>query len=105
MLSRVICTKYLKASPFRSFKGSSNQKGWAPRGAGYKRCLGFGRKTEKGKGRYPHCPEVLIEAGLGSGERRREAGMKEVGGKTREQFDLRRLITAGGSFGVLFRIL
>lgn len=39
--------KISKGSPFHSFKGYSNQKDWAPRGAGYKPCLGFGGKTEK----------------------------------------------------------
>lgn len=63
-----------------------------------KLCLGFGGKIEKGKKRYLHFPEILIEAGLRSGERRRKTERKGVGGKTGEQFDLRQLITAGGLF-------
>lgn len=98
MFSRVIDPIYLMASPLHSFKGSRNQRVWAPQRAGFKLCLGFGGKTEKGKRIYPHCPEVLIEAGLGSGERRRKAGMKGVEGKTGEQFGLRQLITSGGLF-------
>lgn len=86
------------ASPLHSFKGSRNHRVWAPQRAGYKLCLGFGGKTEKGKRMYPHCPEVLIGGGAGIGERRRKAGMKRVEGKTGEQFNLQQLITSGGLF-------
>lgn len=74
VFSRVIYTKYLMDSPLHSFKSSNNQRGWDPQGAGYKIFLGFGGKTEKGRGNL-HCPEVLMEEGLGSGERKRKAGM------------------------------
>lgn len=80
MFSRVIDAKYLMASPLHSFKGSRNQRVWAPQRAGYKLCLGFGGKTEKGKRMYPHCPEVLIGGGAGIGGEK-EKGRDEGGGR------------------------
>lgn len=52
------------ARPLHSSEGSKNQRAWARQGAGYMLRWGFGGKTEKEKGRYLRCPEILSEAML-----------------------------------------